>query len=100
VLPQHDKLRETIMSLPDSPGVYQYYDAEGEILYIGKAKSLKKRVSSYFTGIDRHPGKTAILVRKIHSIKFIIVDTELDALLLENNQTEGRQNVSMDLHHQ
>jgi excinuclease ABC subunit C len=85
VLPEHDKLRETIMSLPDSPGVYQYYDSEGEILYIGKAKSLKKRVSSYFTGIDRHPGKTAILVRKIRSIKFIIVDTELDALLLENN---------------
>lgn len=71
--------------MPDAPGVYQYYDAEGTILYVGKAKSLKKRVSSYFVGIDRHPGKTAILVRKIHEIKFILVDTELDALLLENN---------------
>jgi len=78
-------IRETINSLPDSPGVYQYYNAEGEILYVGKAKSLRKRVSSYFVGIDRHPGKTAILVRKIVSIKFILVDTELDALLLENN---------------
>lgn len=78
-------IRETINSLPDSPGVYQYYNAEGDILYVGKAKSLRKRVSSYFVGIDRHPGKTAILVRKIVSIKFILVDTELDALLLENN---------------
>ncbi|HTF02809.1 MAG TPA: excinuclease ABC subunit UvrC [Bacteroidia bacterium] len=79
------EIRETIMSLPDSPGVYQYYDAVGVILYVGKAKSLKKRVTSYFVGVDRHPGKTAVLVRKIHSIKFILVDTELDALLLENN---------------
>lgn len=78
-------IREAISSLPDSPGVYQYYDAEGAILYVGKAKSLKRRVTSYFVGVDRHPGKTAILVRKIHSIKFILVDTELDALLLENN---------------
>lgn len=78
-------IRDTINSLPDSPGVYQYYNAEGDILYVGKAKSLRKRVSSYFVGIDRHPGKTAILVRKIVSIKFILVDTELDALLLENN---------------
>lgn len=65
--------------------MYQYYDAEGTILYVGKAKSLRKRVSSYFVGVDRHPGKTAILVRRIHEIKFILVDTELDALLLENN---------------
>lgn len=80
-----DSLRETIVSLPDSPGVYQYYDAAGTILYVGKAKSLRKRVSSYFVGVDRHPGKTAILVRKIVTIKYILVDTELDALLLENN---------------
>jgi excinuclease ABC subunit C len=78
-------LRETIITLPDSPGVYQYYDSAGQILYVGKAKSLRKRVSSYFVGIDRHPGKTAILVRKVASIKYILVDTELDALLLENN---------------
>lgn len=80
-----DSLRESIISLPDSPGVYQYYDASGTILYVGKAKSLRKRVSSYFVGVDRHPGKTAILVRKIFSLKYILVDTELDALLLENN---------------
>lgn len=80
-----NSLRETIITLPDSPGVYQYYDSAGQILYVGKAKSLRKRVSSYFVGIDRHPGKTAILVRKVASIKYILVDTELDALLLENN---------------
>src|ERR1044071_7892998 len=80
-----DSLRETIISLPDAPGVYQYYDESGTILYVGKAKSLRKRVSSYFVGKDRHDGKTAMLVRKIASIKYILVDTELDALLLENN---------------
>lgn len=80
-----ESLKETIISLPDSPGVYQYYDQAGTILYVGKAKSLRKRVSSYFVGKDRHDGKTAILVRKIASIKYILVDTELDALLLENN---------------
>src|ERR1043165_4626129 len=73
-----------LRSLPDSPGVYQYYDAEGKILYVGKAKSLKKRVASYFK--DQHEnGKTAVLVRKISDIKYILVNTELDALLLENN---------------
>ncbi|MFL5764703.1 MAG: excinuclease ABC subunit UvrC [Bacteroidia bacterium] len=73
-----------IRGLPDSPGVYQYYDMEGKILYVGKAKSLKKRVSSYFK--DQHEnGKTAVLVRKIADIKYILVNTELDALLLENN---------------
>jgi excinuclease ABC subunit C len=73
-----------LRSLPDSPGVYQYYDSEGKILYVGKAKSLRKRVASYFK--DQHDsGKTAVLVRKIADIKYILVDTELDALLLENN---------------
>jgi excinuclease ABC subunit C len=73
-----------LRGLPDSPGVYQYYDSEGKILYVGKAKSLKKRVASYFK--DQHEnGKTAVLVRKIADIKYILVNTELDALLLENN---------------
>ena len=73
-----------IQTLPDSPGVYQYYDKDGKILYVGKAKNLKKRVQSYFT--KQHDNyKTAVLVKKIVHIKHIVVPTETDALLLENN---------------
>lgn len=73
-----------IQTLPDSPGVYQYYDKEGKILYVGKAKNLKKRVQSYFTkSHDNY--KTKVLVKKIVSVKHIVVPTETDALLLENN---------------
>ena len=70
--------------LPDSPGVYKYYDAKGKLLYVGKAKHLKKRVSSYFNK-THEDAKTRILVRQIHSIELILVDSEMDALLLENN---------------
>jgi excinuclease ABC subunit C len=70
--------------LPDSPGVYKYYDAKGKLLYVGKAKNLKKRVSSYFNK-THEDAKTRILVRQIHSIELILVDSEMDALLLENN---------------
>lgn len=73
-----------IQTLPNDPGVYQYYDANGTILYVGKAKNLKKRVSSYFTK-SHDSGKTKVLVKKIDSIKHIVVATETDALLLENN---------------
>ena len=73
-----------IQSLPDSPGVYQYYDKEDKILYVGKAKNLKKRVSSYFNKIH-DTAKTNVLVKKIVAIKHIVVPTESDALLLENN---------------
>ena len=73
-----------IRSLPDSPGVYQYYDREDKILYVGKAKNLKKRVSSYFTKTHEN-GKTRVLVSKIARIEHIVVKTETDALLLENN---------------
>jgi len=73
-----------IQTLPDSPGVYQYYDKEGKILYVGKAKSLKKRVASYFNKIH-DTAKTNVLVKKIVTIKHIVVPTETDALLLENN---------------
>ncbi len=73
-----------IQTLPDNPGVYQYYDKEDKILYVGKAKNLKKRVASYFT--KNHDNyKTSVLVKKIVSIKHIVVETESDALLLENN---------------
>ncbi len=73
-----------IQSLPDSPGVYQYYDNTGKILYVGKAKNLKKRVSSYFNKVH-DTAKTNVLVKKIVTIKHIVVPTETDALLLENN---------------
>lgn len=70
--------------LPDSPGVYKYYDTHGKLLYVGKAKHLKKRVSSYFNK-THEDAKTRILVRQINSIELILVDSEMDALLLENN---------------
>ena len=73
-----------IQSLPDNPGVYQYYDKEGKILYVGKAKNLKKRVASYFNKLHDN-AKTNVLVKKIVTIKHIVVATEQDALLLENN---------------
>ena len=73
-----------IQTLPDGPGVYQYYDKEGKILYVGKAKNLKKRVSSYFNKIH-DTAKTNVLVKKIVTIKHIVVPTETDALLLENS---------------
>ena len=73
-----------VSTLPDSPGVYQFYDAEERLIYVGKAKNLKKRVGSYFT--KKHDsGKTRVMVRKIHHIDHIVVPTESDALLLENN---------------
>jgi excinuclease ABC subunit C len=73
-----------IQTLPNNPGVYQYYDKEGKILYVGKAKNLKKRVSSYFNKLHDN-AKTNVLVKKIVEIKHIVVATEADALLLENN---------------
>jgi excinuclease ABC subunit C len=73
-----------LKTLPNSPGVYQYYDVNEVILYVGKAKNLKKRVASYFNK-NHENGKTRVLVKKIATIKHIVVDTETDALLLENN---------------
>jgi excinuclease ABC subunit C len=77
-------LREKIRSLPEKPGVYKYFDSSGEIIYVGKAKNLKRRVSSYFTK-NHDDFKTTVLVRKISELEFTIVDTEMDALLLENS---------------
>ena len=73
-----------LKTLPDSPGVYQYYDKNEVVIYVGKAKNLKKRVTSYFTK-NHENAKTRILVKQIVDIKHIVVDTETDALLLENN---------------
>ena len=80
-----EKVEQILKILPQQPGVYQYFDEAGEILYVGKAKSLKNRVSSYFNKQQYENGKTKVLVRKIADIKYIVVETELDALLLENS---------------
>lgn len=80
----NEYLKGIVLNLPDSPGIYQYLNAEGTIIYVGKAKNLKRRVSSYFN--REHPnGKTRLLVSKIADIRYIVVKTEEDALLLENN---------------
>lgn len=77
-------IKVQLSTLPSSPGVYQFYDSNDKILYVGKAKDLKKRVSSYFSK-NHEVGKTRVLVKKIRDIKHIVVPTESDALLLENN---------------
>ena len=80
----NEYLKGIVSNLPDSPGIYQYLNAEGVIIYVGKAKNLKRRVSSYFN--REHPnGKTRLLVSKIADIRYIVVKSEEDALLLENN---------------
>jgi len=81
--PEH--IQTLLKVIPELPGVYQYFDKDEKLIYVGKAKSLKKRVSSYFAKDKYDSRKTAILVRKIRDIKFIVVESELDALLLENN---------------
>jgi excinuclease ABC subunit C len=78
-------LETIVRNLPQKPGVYQYFDDKNRIIYIGKAKNLKKRVNSYFSKINSISGKVQMLVRKIADIRYIIVDTEQDAFLLENN---------------
>ena len=90
-----EALKNQVSNLPELPGVYQYYNANNEIIYVGKAKNLRKRVSSYFNKMHE-PGKTNVLVKQIASLKYIVVDTEEDALLLENNlikQYQPRYNV-------
>ena len=80
----NEYLKGIVLNLPDSPGIYQYLNDEGTIIYVGKAKNLKRRVSSYFN--REHPnGKTRLLVSKIADIRYIVVKSEEDALLLENN---------------
>ena len=80
----NDYLRGIVMNLPETPGCYQYLDNTGTIIYVGKAKNLKRRVYSYFSK-EHGPGKTRVLVSKISDIRYVVVKTEEDALLLENN---------------
>ena len=94
---EHNGLQNLIRSLPSGPGVYRYLDSSGKVIYVGKAKNLKKRVASYFT--KKHvSGKLKLLVKKIADIEFVVTDTERDALFLENNlikKYQPRYNVQL-----
>jgi len=80
----NDDYKKLLPTLPKEPGVYRFIDKEGVILYVGKAKVLKNRVSSYFTSINQQKNRTRIMVKNAHHVEFTIVETEADALLLEN----------------
>ncbi len=82
--PLPSRLKQIVLSLPESPGVYQYFNKEGVIIYVGKAVNLKRRVSSYFNKNHQHNLKTRILVSQICDLKYVVVNSEQDALLLEN----------------
>ena len=90
-----DKIKSILKTIPTDPGVYQYFDEKGEIIYVGKAKNLKRRVSSYFNK-QQQSGKVKVLVSRIANIRFTVVDNEMEALLLENNfikQYKPRYNI-------
>ncbi len=92
----NDKINTILKTIPTSPGVYQYFDERGEIIYVGKAKNLKRRVSSYFN--KEQTGKTRLLVSKIADIRFTVVGSEAEAFLLENNfikQYKPRYNIML-----
>lgn len=86
-----DRLKEVVSRLPESPGIYKFYNDAGELIYVGKAKSIKKRVSSYFNKLAGVNRKTLRLVSEIANIEFTVANTEFDALLLENNFIKQNQ---------
>lgn len=86
-----DPLRQQVASLPDSPGIYKFFDQSGTVIYIGKAKSLRKRVSSYFNKQSQYNRKTERLVSEIERLECVITQSEFDALLLENNFIKEHQ---------
>src|SRR5688572_27754178 len=93
-----DELKKSLQYLPDSPGVYQFFNVDGTLIYVGKAKNIKKRVSSYFTKSTGVSRKTLRLVSEIKRIEYIISGTEFDALLLENNfikQNQPKYNIML-----
>jgi len=87
----HDELKQYTLRLPDTPGVYRFYTAENQLIYVGKAKSIKKRVTSYFTKSSGISRKTLRLVSEISKIEYTVANTEFDALLLENNLIKQNQ---------
>lgn len=88
--PLPENIENMISTLPGNPGVYQFYDQDGMLMYVGKAKNIKKRVGSYFNKIH-DSGRTSVMVKKIRDIKYIVVGSEMDALLLENNLIKKHQ---------
>ncbi|MEX0968390.1 MAG: excinuclease ABC subunit UvrC [Bacteroidia bacterium] len=96
--PTSTSVKEQIRHLPPKPGIYKYYDSQNRLLYIGKAKNLKKRVSTYFTSKRGHSGRTKVMVDKIRNVEYTIVNNEFDALLLENSlikKLQPRYNVNL-----
>lgn len=89
-MPYTDHIKAIVSSLPEQPGVYQYFNKEGKIIYVGKAKNLKRRVSSYFIG-NQHTAKVNALVKNVYDLKYLVVNSEADALLLENNLIKQHQ---------
>jgi excinuclease ABC subunit C len=89
--PTDNALKQKVALLPDLPGVYQFFDAQGKIIYIGKAKNLKRRVTSYFARDHNESAKTRLLVKNIRNLEYIGVDTEFEALLLENTLIKKHQ---------
>ena len=98
IIDNKEKLQQILKSLPEQPGVYRFFDNKQNLLYIGKAKNIKKRVNSYFSHVDTSSGKIKLLVKKISDIQYIIVDNEYEALLLENTlikEYQPRYNVML-----
>ena len=89
-MPPTEHIKTLLNNIPQKVGVYRYYDKNEKLLYIGKAKNLKKRVTAYFTK-NQESGKIKVLVSKIFDIQYVVVQTEMDALLLENNLIKKHQ---------